>query len=171
MLFIILGIVIGLIVIIWLAINENLDWGFLGGITVCLVFIMVWLITSLCINTNVKDDKLEYETIESTEIYCLVDNRNVEGNYFLFSGSVDEELYYYYVHNNSLGRVTDKIPASSSYINYVSQDFRVETVKAKHKNRFIGYWLGADWVCIEKYKIYVPEGSITCEGDYNIDLK
>lgn len=41
--------------------------------------------------------------VSDTKIVALKDNQNISGNYYLLSGYVDEDLYYYYATETEFG--------------------------------------------------------------------
>lgn len=171
MLFIILGVLITIITFYCLYSSDgDVNIAAMGGLCAILCCLAVWTMTVLSVDVDKNDCK--YQSVETVDILCLEDGKNANGNHYLFSGSITEDLYYYYMYNNpSLGKTIEKIPASASFINYTDRDFRIEVLEPKCKNRFVGFWLGIDWTLDDVYKIYIPEGSITTENNYNIDLK
>lgn len=61
--------------------------------------------------------KTESVKVDDTEIISLKDNNNTEGKFFLGSGQIQNETYYYYMSENSKGFEMNKAIASSSFIN------------------------------------------------------
>ena len=106
------------------------------------------------------------ETLETTPIYALADNRTTSGSFFLGIGSVDEDVEYYYVEQTELGKHVSSVPAEHSYI--VESDTPTLTT--------VGYqWANNGWnwlgVCLidNNYIFSVPAESVT--EDYNVDMK
>lgn len=104
---------------------------------------------------------------ESKKIIALKDNPSMSGSYFLFSGYVDEKLYYYYAEETELGYRTDKVRASDCYIVYSETEPRIDRIEAT------GFKKWYTWIyaipSAHYYTIYVPDGTVAT--DYEIDLE
>lgn len=108
-----------------------------------------------------------YEKTANIEITALKDNQNINSNFYLMGGYVEEDLYYYYAKETELGYTTEKVKASECYIKHTDEKPYIE----KYEGDF-----AKDWYYIfgfptydNRYIIYVPEGTVTSE--YNIDLE
>lgn len=107
--------------------------------------------------------------VQTQNILALNDSTNIKGNYFLFSGYVDEELTYRYVVDTDKGKHVESCDADNTYIK--------ENTDGKHciehyKSEFKYQWMRTWFICLDisSYDIiYVPKGSITTK--YNIDLE
>lgn len=112
---------------------------------------------------------LETECIESVDIVSLKDNFNTEGVFCIGSGSIEEDLVYYYAYESDKGITIGEIPANETYINYSNDKPRLETYNTHFESEFLKHnfvYLGED---AEYYKLYIPEGSVIEE--YKIDLE
>lgn len=172
MLLVLFPVIVGILIFLFIYFSEDGDGVVaLGGSGVA--FFVCILLSALILSIISADkDKfdIEYQTVKTVDILCFEDNNNTEEPYYLLSGT-EENLYYYYMYDEyPIGKATDRIPAKNSYIKYTNENFRIETINTKYKNRFVGFWLGADWFLEDIYVVYIPEGSITAENNYNIDF-
>lgn len=134
----------------------------LVGLVVAIVanFLCMFPVLSFC------ED--EYRTVDTTEIYALNDNVGVQGKFFLGSGQVNSEPYYYYIEETDAGKHIGSISAKNAYICESNTETpRIEMQRAFWKK----YWI--KWLfCINasdtRYMIYIPENSVTT--DFNVDL-
>lgn len=141
---------------------------FLTSILTFLGILGILFTMSLILNPNdVNNPKVTYSVSESKKIISLKDNLGVEGNHYVYKTSSK----YYYMYEDNLGITQNSILVDHSYINFTDNDFKIDTYEGKFNNRFVGYWLGADWLIDKRYKIYIPEDSITTENIYEIDLE
>lgn len=169
MLWVILGLIIGLIAGIVTAKESWMDFGegvfitvmitLLGAVIGCLV-----LICSSAI-AECGADKTHY-VVEDTEIYALQDNLATEGNFFLGSGHIDEELKYFYVKQTDLGYTVCNVDADRTYIQYTTGRCHVEKRSYTFNNWFVSL------IAIpmkDQYIFYIPDGSII--NNYAVDLE
>lgn len=108
-----------------------------------------------------------YETVDSFEISALNDNVSTHGKFFLGTGSMKEEMRYYFIEDTESGKHINSIPAKNAYIHESNSETpRME----KQKSVWVSDWI--NWFCIKpddiQYHIYIPENSVTT--DFNIDL-
>ena len=52
--------------------------------------------------------EIEYNIASDTKIVALKDNQNANGSFYIGSGYVDEDLYYYYAIETEFGYKTEK---------------------------------------------------------------
>ena len=109
---------------------------------------------------------------ERTELYALQDNMGMKSHYYLFSGVTEEDLHYYYLHNvEGKGIAADKLNTNNTYLNYTAKDehpyFLTKTYKFKSKVlNFFTLGMGE----YKEHIVYIPEGSITVDGQYKVNL-
>ena len=119
-----------------------------------------------CNNAN-----LEYKhSYNYLEIANLQDNSNMDGNFFLGTGSIDEKMYYsyYYLDNNGFYKY-DKIETDDAKIKITDGPARKVTKYSKPINF---NWLeSALFLPMKKKSIYfeVPKGTI--KSNYILDAK
>lgn len=146
-------------------IDGDDEYPFLGNI--CLVSFIVFVIsigflivgTEKCENSEwvVNETPYKVETIVS-----LNDNNLTNGEFYLRSGYINEDLYYQYVVQlDNGGFKTNKVKSANATLFYDTGNYRVEWY-TKTKN-----WLYFEQEEIYN-KIYIPEGSIS--NSYTIDL-
>lgn len=172
MFWIILGVIVTVFIIIWIWKEDlwvGIDFciaGTLGTVVMAaFVIFIVTFIASGCISSN--PNNIVYEKNSDEQIYALKDNLNLNGNLYIVSGYVGEELYYYYAVETEFGYNVEKINAKNAFIKYTNENPHIETYKssfAKDGLYFWGYCIAQD-----KYVIYCPEGTVT--NQFNIDLE
>lgn len=174
MIWLILALIIAIVVPIILAAKGEL-WDFGDGVLVFMFTCFIGVLLSLAIMVlgggiaTASGAPTQSEKVESVEVISLNDNSNTEGTFFLGSGSVNEELVYYYAYESDKGITVGEIDADEVYINYTDKQPRLEEYQTKFKSEFLNWsfaYLGED-SCY--YKLYIPEGSIIEE--YKIDLE
>lgn len=167
------GIITAIICIIYF-IKEEEDF-FPSAILTFLISIASMLlacIISLCV-TGFGMNNANYETIETRqdEIVCLQDNMSVGGRRYAYRAYINEKLQYTYLTNETgKGIVSKQIPADDTYINYTEEQPRVIKRVMVFSNPILSFFssgLETDY----EYTLYLPEGSIAVEGEYNIDLQ
>lgn len=105
--------------------------------------------------------------------YYLVnmqDNSNVEGSFFLGSGTVDEELKYTFYYKSGESYKLKQIPADLAKIKYLKGDNkpRIEVRGKEKTDDFINHF-SINTIDDNNYTIFVPEGSI--KNNYKLDAK
>lgn len=107
------------------------------------------------------------EVVEEQRIYALNDSSAVEGEKFLFSGHIDEQLVYRYVTNNDKGKRIEELDNGEVYIKEGNYTPALE----HHYNILSKNWhklFANAWFSDEYYIFCVPRGTVT--NEYNIDL-
>lgn len=145
---------------------DSLYGAFLGAILGSLVGLLICLMGNLCCGPC--NGPIEIQ--ETAELVAIKDNLGIEGYNFLFSGSVKDELKYYYIYEEpQKGLTTNSIDADISYIKYVTegtQPYMEEWVQ-RHESKVL-YWLF--FAQETGYTFYLPEGSVI-QDYYQIDLE
>lgn len=151
----------------WLSINIIFD--FFG--IVC-IFIL-----SVFISFIYPSENIYYSFNINSLSDNLTINGNTSGNIFCIRGSVNEELRYFFLKDTPLGEKIDSIPSDISYIRY---DNIVDPYVEVHQTiKDYPEWMKKVFLLegkfsgdtINYYVIVVPEGTISTNGIYNIDLK
>lgn len=127
-----------------------------------------WLLVTLIVSGVVSCfAELDYEYVSDTKIIALKDNLSTSGRFYITSGHVDEDLYYYYAVDTELGYKTEKVKADNTYVKYSNVTPHIEEYHPKFVNNWV--YIFAFPVCDYQYVIYCPEGTMTTE--FNIDLE
>lgn len=135
------------------------------------------------------EDESKAQVTDTYELECLNDNLDtsgeINGTFFATRGTVDTELYYYYMYQSDSGLKTDKIKADDTYITAIGKSEKPYVEKCsvhldQDKLTWYGRWL--TWygfgfkLNVENTepklaynKLYISEDCIT--SDYTIDLK
>lgn len=164
MLFVILGVIIGVICFIVSGDFDILEllWDMFVGM---LAGFVVWFIIGFI------GFALPYNEVVTTQQICaLNDSSKIEGQKFLFSGYIGEDLVYRYVVDSPKGKHIEECKVDNSYIKDIESDSPyVEYHNFEFKHEW--YWLFAmDWKSSNGYAVfYVPKGTIT--NEYNVDLQ
>lgn len=141
---------------------------FMASLLVAVITFGAIIITSLTIDHNSNKELIVAET---KTIYALNDKTSINGQSFLFSGYIKEDLVYrMFVEENGGKKLKELKPSSVTiYEEDKDCDKFIETYKYKYTNSFIKWLLGESTWDDDTYKIHIPKGSITTE--YKLDLQ
>lgn len=154
--------------------SSSLIW---AGFATVFISLIVGIIFSV---GNAGDYEFSEEPVlkETTEIYTLADRYSVKGNFFLGSGSISSEDYYYYIKDTDKGKITDKIPQKDTFITEDnSQKPRIEEYAYKgERNASKDFWLSIDFGENKEdfsyntayYRVFIPKNTI--KTDFAVDL-
>lgn len=162
MAYLILGVIIGFI-IGFMDYGELLE-GLGGALLGLLIGILIWMLVGFPLGFAVPTT----EVIEEQEIVALTDSTSVEGQKFLFSGYINENLVCRYVINTDKGKHIEEVKSDNVYIK--EGDYKPTVIKHKFVPKADWYW----WFCFpigsggDYTEFLVPENTVTSE--YNIDL-
>ena len=172
MLIIILALIIsGLVYYIKEVRPGHFDWKWDGPDLFLVLFLtgvistVVALIPSF--HYDIHPPEINYELVETREIYALEDNITHGGRYFLGSGTANGDAAYFYVVEEDFGIKTKSKDTDYAYIRYTDETPTVEYYKTEFKNpliRLLTLW-GPYNVC----RFNIPEGSVTT--NINVDLQ
>ena len=141
------------------------------------------LINIVCVVTIISsfkytiDIKLSDEVKSSQSIVNFKDNHDLQGGFFIGCGEVHTEQYYYYYYKTDKGSYkASKIKADDCEIIYTKDTPHIDTIVKSADEKATENPLTFEPLLSlrisgtgEKYKIYVPEGSITDE--FSIDTE
>jgi hypothetical protein len=162
MLFIILGLIIGVAIGIYEDCGDTGVYGFLGA----LIGLIIYVIGGMFIGAALPTE----ETVTSQTICSMKDGNEIEGSYFLFSGYVDEELTYRYVVETEKGKYVESIKAETGvYLKEGDFEPHVEYHRFVFKSDWY-YWFAINVNCFENYTtFYVPTETVTNEFEVNLE--
>lgn len=120
------------------------------------------------------------ETQYSFSINSLKDNLvtsgEIHGSAFCIRGSIDGEISYFFSRATDKGEIIGHIPAEDCYIKYDEESKpHIEVHQTTHE--FPSWIKKVFWVKFlnstntEYYVIFVPEGTISVDGTYQIDME
>lgn len=150
----------------WIGINV-----FLNIINLTFVFIISSIIVLFCPKAE------SYYTFNINSLKDnLVTSGEINGGAFCVRGTIDGEISYFFSRTTDKGETIGHIPANKSYIKY--DDNKKPCIEVHQKNHkvpeFFYKLLFAEW-CNNKstdyYVIIVPNGTISVDGTYEIDMK
>ena len=142
------------------------------------------LINIVCVVTIISsfkytmiDIKLSDEVKSSQNIVNFKDNRDLQGGFFIGCGEVNTEQYYYYYYKTDKGSYkASKIKADDCEIIYTKDTPHIDTIVKSADEKATENPLTFEPLLSlrisgtgEKYKIYIPEGSITT--DFQVDME
>ena len=142
--------------------------GFLTGLIGLLCGTFIWC----CVPTFDSVPQANRETVitEDYELIALKDNFGYQGQRYVFSSYIDEDLYYVYMYHGNRGITSGKAQANKAYIKYLTNDAEtpyIEKISESHKNDL---W-DALWLWGETYYIiHLPQGSVV-ENVFEINLE
>lgn len=170
MIWLILGFIVTVIIIINIFNDNWNDWSdkiFLSVITIMLSFMVSLLILLVASAMTSGCAEIDYDLESDTKIIALKDNQNISGNFYIFGGYVDEDLYYYYATETEFGYKTEKVKADNAYIKYTNGETHIERYVGKFVNKSANLW--GFPMCNDRYIIYCPDGTVT--NEFNVDLE
>lgn len=159
-------IIIIISLIVWIVSWIKEEDGCLGFMSGLLTFVIMGAI-SLCIASHIGYseyergnyvDKINYDT----EIIALSDKSSINGSFFLGCGNISDNMYYYYISNDSNGYRTHKIKAENAYVRYTNETPHIVSHSIDIQNKW-GYYIN------DYYVIWIPEGSILQQ--YSVDIQ
>ena len=176
MIIIILPIVAFILFIIWSIVERDGDCLFIGFVTSALIFFFCGIIFGIAVPEIAQYAGAEIITeIDSEQpLMALKDGSGVTGNFFLGSGTVDENEYFYYIiYEPNKGYSSKKIRTDDAYVDYLeSEHCEFDKPCLVHwtstwKSPILRFFASCpfDW-----YTFYIPEGSII-ENYYEVDLE
>jgi hypothetical protein len=135
-----------------------------------MVFIVMLIPTTMAEETLPDQTANVEKTIIEERIYAFEDNIVGTGNYFLFSGSYNEEPAYYYIVEREYGVKTEYVYASKAYIKF---DLDADEKPYKEVITYKGTGFVCEWILLHPQKeivvFHIPKDSV--KEDYNVDLK
>ena len=149
------------------SISEREWFGiFVGIVVTVLVFGLMVLIVG-GISECLPESMMNIEQTGIQEIIALKDGKGLVGSFYLYSGYVKDDLYYYYACETDRGYKVEKVNASKCYIIYTDENPRIETYVAESFTNWVS-WIYA--IPLHRhYILYVPDGTIT--NEYSINLE
>lgn len=146
------------------------------GIMSMLLALVVSIIVSVCVPQTAIGEVARTET----QLIALKDNMAVDGYHggrYVYRGYIDEELQYTYLYEaEGKGTASGHCDADKTYINYIkdAEQPKLITIKYDITNPIWNFFSCNDMVGASRryeYYLYVPEGSIIAEGQYEVDLE
>ena len=163
MIYIILGCIIGVVVgyNYCYELDEGILGGFLGGLIGVIAYFIIGSIIGLFLPTK--------DIITTQNLCALNDTTTIEGQTFLFSGYIDEELKYRYLVETKKGIHVEEKGITNAYIKTIEKGEQpyIEEYDSVLKSDLY-YWFAVN-LKDNEYVFYLPEGSIT--NEYNVDLE
>ena len=172
---IVISMIIAIIILVCVEIKEwGISWRIFEGIGLGFLvgllcgFLLLLFGNAFCSCITEKD--MVIDTIETTELIALKDNYTLEGEAFLFSSTINEDLTYTYLYNiPNKGITTESIKATNAYLNYISENEKpyIQKITEIPRSKILYYLFLCDNTY---YSIYLPQGSII-ENVYEINLE
>lgn len=141
-----------------------------------IVAILIATIISLILGNFIPETAIGEISRTETPLIALKDNMAVEGHQYAYRAYINEELQYTYLYEiEGKGLTSGRCDADATYINYIQPNESPRIIKIE-KSITHPLWnyliVGKSIYNFEtEYYLYVPEGSVIAEGQYEIDLK
>lgn len=160
----------------WQGFAETIGIPFiLSLISALIVFLFSIILSELAPNSVINEVNRS-----EVQLIALKDNMAVESHYngrYVYRGYIDEKLQYTYLYEEvGKGITSGSCDADDTYINYIKGAEQPKLIIVEHgiahpiwKFFTANNILGARYRC--EYYLYVPEGSIVTESQYEIDLE
>lgn len=144
--------------------GDLVFWGFIGMTLVAFLGFVIMFLGNACITA---DKVIETNKVE---VCALADNNEVSRQFFLGTGSIDKDLYYFYVAKNDDGGKTIEKLKSEDNSHIVLYEDEKETPYLLKKTAVSSNWAANFFLGIDQtyYEFHIPPNSIT--SNYNIDL-
>ena len=143
--------------------------GFVGGFISFFIGLLVVLF-GCCMFESMSAESKAIEYNEDVKLIALKDNFGINGQGYLFSSYVKDELKYVYLYEDEIrGITTNSIDADKAYIKYIdnSETPHIQKWSEVSKSQVFN-WLFCPGTV--RYTIYLPEGSVI-ENTYEVDLE
>lgn len=167
-----LAILISLVIGITFIIHEYAYWGFdIGDIVIGILFAVVSFIVMIGITLLISlFPSTELVKVQTNSITALKDNSKHNGSFFLGSGNVGDDQYYFYIKETSKGKKMNKVNTDDSYIKEESVNPYVVRYEHHYKSGFAKILFGErNLLKSDEYIFHVPKGTITT--DFNVDME
>ena len=146
------------------------------GLGSSLLAFLISVIISFCVPSTAVGEVGRSEL----QLIALKDNMAVDGYHggrYVYRGYIDEELQYTYLYEaKGKGVTSGHCDADRTYINYTkdAEQPKLVTVEYNIINPVWKFFSANDMAGAShryEYYLYVPEGSIVAEGQYEVDLE
>ena len=170
---VIVALILWIAYLIWENQDNDLDAGiFIGSfIGINLVGLGLGFLLTLLFGIIAVDcPQIPCGEPQKVELVAMKDNSTINGNFFLGSGSINEDQYYFYLEQTNKGIQKKKVKADhNTYLNYIENDDTPYLLiqKTRCENDII-YALSHKCYDVEYY-FYIPDGSIT--NEFSVDLE
>ena len=139
---------------------DNIRWGMVAGTLLCLGALIFGIIGTVNLYKEENHSSVNHGT---ERLLALQDEPGVKGKFYAGYGTIESELYYFYIMDLGSYSKMGKIPANRTFIYETNDNFRVEWIKEEY------HWLiFSDIPQDYTWRLYVPKGTI--KTDYMIDL-
>jgi len=145
--------------------NDLIDKILFTIVGLLIGFMIASLISISIVSLTTLFVDLEYEEINEQKILALNGNFETEGNFFLGTGNLEENLKYYYLIKKDNGYKIKSIDTDNTLI-YEDNNPRIGYYRGYFRNKILRFLLGK-YSLKDYHKIYVPKGSIK----YNFNTK
>ena len=136
-------------------------------------FIIVFIISGFAVMCCPKTKSYYTFNINSLKDN-LVTSGEIYGSAFYVRGTIDGEISYFFSRTTDKGEIIEHIPADKSYIKY--DDDKKPCIEVHENNTpeivekiFFTKWFNVK--SIDYYVIIVPNGTISTDGTYEIDME
>jgi hypothetical protein len=146
---------------------ECLDSGdFFAGIIPSGISFLLTLLALIIISMYPNS---ELQKVETTTISALKDNAKTKGSFFLGSGYINSNQYYFYIEETNKGKKMSKVSVDNAYVKENSTRSYIERYEYQYTSKFAIWMYGKEPWGAEEYIFHVPKGTVTTE--FNIDME
>ncbi|AMB18761.1 hypothetical protein BH780_gp178 [Bacillus phage Eldridge] len=151
------------------AIDNGYEFEFMDWVLACVMGFVAFIVLGLVVIGLSTIPEANYKLIEESKIYALKDKSGTEGSFFLGSGQIKDEQKYFFIREQEGGKVMDSIDMDEAILYEGAKETKVEKYEAVIKNKVARFLFTSASPRGNKYKLYIPEGSIT--ADYKVDME
>ena len=149
------------------------QWFFLNIALAVIILAVTWFLNTMaCIIWSEFPETHQYYEEVDFEVVAFKDNITTQGRTYLTSGYFEDNLYYFYLRDTSMGLKQGKMRADYTYINYTDGEPHIEYYEERYRDDVS--WV--KWFTTNEqsgggyyYKAYVPVGTV--EEEFRVDLE
>ena len=150
------------------------QWFFLNIALAVIILAVAWFLNTMsgCIIWSEFPETHQYYEEVDFEVAAFKDNIATQGRTYLTRGYFEDNLYYFYLRDTSMGLKQGKMRADHTYINYTDEKPHIEYYEERYRDD-VGW---VKWFTTKEqsgggyyYKAYVPVGTV--EEEFRVDLE
>lgn len=175
------GLVVFVVLFVLSLYMDGWHWANVGfSIMAGTLGVLLGFLASIIVSFNVPQTAVGEVKRTETQLIALKDNMAVDGycgGRYVYRGYIDEELQYTYLYEEEgKGITSGRCDADKTYINYTkdAEQPKLITIEYNITDPVWKFFSANDMSGTShryEYYLYVPEGSIVAEGQYEVDLE
>lgn len=107
----------------------------IGLVTFLITLLLFMMVSSVIQEVVTENNVIEYEVVETTDLYALNDITGLEARGYLFSTYVESELQYNYVVETPLGYDVKNVDADKCFIKHADSQPNIQELEVVPSNK------------------------------------